>query len=741
MARALFERVEPRSGGTLKAAAGLGALFLLAACGRTPLPVDLLRIDPLEAAAAGRDKRALASLLGAPVRINDVVRRTLPAGPPSRLRFAVEVPRDGRLDFACAIPEGRHGRPGVEFVVKLARSGREQTLWTRLLNPIVHPGDRGWVSAQVDLARYPGAAELILETRGYETDGGAGAALWGTPALTVTRDQAPLVVLYLVDTLRADHTGPYGYPRDTTPELDAFAKESVVFEAAIAQASWTKPSVASILTGLRPGQHRAVQLRDPLDPALVTLAQMLGARRFATGAAIANSVIYGREARFDRGWDFFAGLHGEDDRRSKLVGASVVVDTALEWLESRRGFPSFLYVHTMDPHVPYAPPPPFDRKYEPPPAPGHPAADPRTDYTEPLDRERMVAQYDGDVAYGDQEFGRFVRELRKRGLFDRALVVFTADHGEEFLDHGNWLHGKSVFDELIRVPLIVKFPGQRGAGRRIEQLVQSVDILPTILESQGLPVPSPPAIAGRPLQGLLRGALPPVPAVSEISHRGFVAHGVRTERDKYVRRFSPEDDELYFDLVRDPKEEASLLASAPERVRALQAAVEAAMAPNPFRHHLRLAGDGEYALSLRSGGWIEAVEATGLGPSERYEVRANGRRLELLARPRRGAPREISFLLRPQGAPVWLDGTRSRRPLRPSDVAIGQTGTHPEAVPLRLPELESEGHERLGNIFAPPPPDRSGVQLWLTLPPGRSLLEFDPETRERLKALGYLGVN
>jgi hypothetical protein len=268
-----------------------------------------------------------------------------------------------------------------------------------------------------------------------------------------------------------------------------------------------------------------------------------------------------------------------------------------------------------------------------------------------------------------------------------------------------------------------------------------VDILPTILESQGLPVPSPPAIAGRPLQALLRGALPPAPAVSEISHRGFVAHGVRTERDKYVRRFSPEDDELYFDLERDPKERTNAKASAPDRVRALQAAVEAAMAPNPFRHHVRLAGAGEYAVALRSGGWIEQVEASGFGPSERHSVRANGRRLEVLAHPRPGAPREISFLVRPQGAPVWLEGTRGGRPLRAADVAIAQPGTHPSAVPVRLPELESEGHERFGNLFAPPPAGRGAIQLWLTLPPGRSLLEFDPETRERLKALGYVGVN
>ena len=272
-------------------------------------------------------------------------------------------------------------------------------------------------------------------------------------------------MIYLVDTLRADHTGVYGYDRKTTPELDAFAKDAVVFDQAIAHASWTKPSVASILTSRLPGQHRAVQLRDALDPSNVTIAQRLHEKGWTTGAAIANSVIYGAESTFDRGFGFFAGLHGDDDRRSKLVGADVVVDTALAWLSTQGGLPTFLYVHTMDPHVPYAPPPPFDQMFEPHPTPDHPAQDPRTDYKEPLDRERLIAQYDGDIAFGDREFGRFVRGLKAAGRYDDALVVFLSDHGEEFLDHGRWLHGRSVFDELIQRAPGGQVPGPPGRGQ------------------------------------------------------------------------------------------------------------------------------------------------------------------------------------------------------------------------------------------------------------------------------------
>jgi hypothetical protein len=319
-------------------------------------------------------------------------------------------------------------------------------------------------------------------------------------------------------------------------------------------------------------------------------------------------------------------------------------------------------------------------------------------------------------------------------------VVFLADHGEEFQDHGQWLHGRSLFDELIRIPLVVKFPKGAGAGRRVAQQVQGVDVLPTVLAAMGLPLPPAPAIAGRPLQEALDGKSPPRTAIAEISHRGIVAHGARTEKDKFIRRFNPEEDELYFDLVKDPKEKTNLIAQAPERARRLRARAEEAMAPNPFRHVLRLNGAEEYALTLRTGGWIENVQATGFASGESYEVGENGRRLDLRARPRPGQARELAFTARPLGAPVWLEGRRGGRPLRKGDVTVGDDGAATE-FPFRLPDIDTDaeaGPARV-NLFAPPKGDSAGVHLWLVLPKGRRLVELDDATRERLKTLGYLG--
>jgi hypothetical protein len=229
-------------------------------------------------------------------------------------------------------------------------------------------------------------------------------------------------------------------------------------------------------------------------------------------------------------------------------------------------------------------------------------------------------------------------------------------------------------------------------------------------------------------------------ALSEISHRGFVAFGVRSDEDKFVRRFSPDDDELYFDLVRDPEEQHNVIEDHLERARFLQARGEEAMSPSPYRYVVRVAGDHRYGLRLETRGWIENVEASGFGEDEPWSVEANGRRLQLEARPRPGASRQVSFRVRPLGAPVVLTATREGRPLAPEGVSIAGSEWHPPSLPWRLPDVESEAERVDGlDLFVPPADETPGVGVWLTLPEGQSLMELSEADRERLRALGYLG--
>jgi arylsulfatase A-like enzyme len=724
----------------------LAAALALAACSRQPAPVDLANAVAAlrEADVAGHPREWVLERRAATLRLNDVVRRTLPAAPPSRLRYVVDVPSGAHLTFACGIAPSRHRHPGVAFVVTVRARGRESRVFSQTLDPLNNPLHRRWVDADVDLSAFAGRdVELVFETHGYEENGDVDVAYWGVPGLSAPQ-RAPLVVLYLVDTLRADHTSVYGYQRDTTPRLAELARDGVVFEQAIAQASWTKPSVASILTSLPPHRHQVVQLGDALDVKLVTLAERLQLKGFSTGAAISNVVIYGKDTHFEQGFDFYQGLHDPRDRPSKTVRAAPVVDAALHWLDQRRGQPQFLFVHTMDPHVPYTPPPPFNQMFEPHPAPGHPGADPRDGTADPMERERFIAQYDGEIAYGDREFGRFVDGLKARGLYEQALIVFVSDHGEEFFDHAQWLHGRSVFDEVVRVPLIFKFPGARHRGQRIVQQVATLDILPTILAALGFSVPQAPEIEGRALQPTLAGQLPPQPALSEITHRGYVAYGVRTEKDKYVRRFSPEQDpffgaqqELYFDLTRDPKERVNRLTEAGARQRWARPRLAAAFLASPFSPTLRFAGTGEYRLRLHTQGVIEQVEVHGMSASEQH-VQSGPGELSLTVVPKTGQQREVRFRVTPLGAPIWLDGTRNGRPLATSAIFLGEEGAHPAGVPFTLPEAEIEG-VRSANVFAAPRTKEPGLRIWLAPTAGHNApASVSRKDCEQLHALGYM---
>ena len=696
----------------------------------------------VDGTVVGEGKAFVADVQGRMIHIDDVGMRVLPASPPSKIVLKTDIPRGGLLTVAAGIPEDKQSKGAVEFVISVMENGQSHTVLTQVIDPISRPEHRVFVNLRADLSRFAGRErEVVLETRAFEKDGDLFRAYWGAPAISVDPKFAvrkdPLVIVYLVDTLRADHTTPYGYGRKTTPELEKFAADAVLFENGVAHASWTKPSVASLMTSRLPSRHRAVQLRDPLDSGQVTLAEMLDSKGFATGAVIANSVVYAADSNFHQGFDVFEGMHGDEGRRSKLVDTRLVVDKALEFLDSRRGLPTFLYVHTMDPHVPYAPPPPFDTLFDPKPLPDHPGVDPRTDFKEPLDRERLIAQYDGDIAYGDRQFGRFIDEVKKRGLYDDALIFFVSDHGEEFLDHGGWLHGRSVFDELIRVPLIVKFAGKQGARSRVPQMVALSDILPTILEASGMPVPDPPAIIGRPLQGVAFARAPEQTVVSEISHRGFVSSGIRTGQAKYIRRFSPQADEVYFDLVKDPKEQTNLMGQNPPGARRLRSAVEATMQVTPYRYAIRALSPQPQTLWVETTGWIEGVETAGLGLSEKAELKGNGRLLEITLSPKAGMPREVFFRVRPVGVPVTLRGRMGGRELAPADVFVGEQGGHPKSLPFPLPELDGDSVE---GMFKPGA-SRTGVLIYLDAPSGRVVQDLDPAEREHLCALGYINCS
>lgn len=304
------------------------------------------------------------------------------------------------------------------------------------------------------------------------------------------------VVLVVVDTLRADHLGAYGYERNTSPILDALAADSVLFESARSQAPCTFPSVNSLLTSRNPIHFWGQLLGDHGIPDnVVSLPEILSARGFSTGAVSESSVVratpssHNQTGRFGRGFDHFdEGCFNPDF----AYDAACVNEHAVQMLE-RLEPPFFLYLHYMQPHEIYSPPAAHERRFA---APyqgarrvveqGNPkplSALIRSGNTEAIsaaDLAYLVDLYDDEIAYFDRRFGEFLDELADRGLREDTLIVVTSDHGEDFLDHGELQHCRSLFDSQVKTPLVMAVPG--AEPRRVRADVMNLDLAPTILD-------------------------------------------------------------------------------------------------------------------------------------------------------------------------------------------------------------------------------------------------------------------
>jgi len=315
-------------------------------------------------------------------------------------------------------------------------------------------------------------------------------------------ERAPDVILLLVDTLRADALGVYGAGPEATPALDALARDAVVFDQSIAAASWTRPAVASLLTSRWPSGHRCLGKDSMLAPEIETLAETLQGAGYATGG-FPNSAHVTAAVGFGQGFDWYpydptwplgaaessygltlyaaarvllARLEPARRVQHHYHPAEEQLPRALDWVRAQNGARSFLFVHLMEPHDPY-----FAHPYD-----GTSVSRATTPDPPPSGLAHHRRLYAGEVAHVDAEIGRFLDALRAEGRYDRSLIVVTADHGEEFLDHGGWWHGTSLYEEQIHVPLLVKLPGNARAGTRVPWQVRSVDIAPTVVATAGL---------------------------------------------------------------------------------------------------------------------------------------------------------------------------------------------------------------------------------------------------------------
>ena len=307
-----------------------------------------------------------------------------------------------------------------------------------------------------------------------------------------TSAEKPHIFIYVMDTLRADALGTYGSKRPTSPNIDQFAADSIVFEEAWASSPWTLPSLYSILTGVYPNRHGyiwgSVKKRPEFDIArLPEVLEPLGYRSVGISQTFLASEVYGVQKGFDQ---FYV-----DDWLGSLQGSSCRVPWYFWRALLHHGdlaTPMFAYIHTVDPHAPYHPKG-IDRRF----ADDNPGGLHEAAYRNPhqfnhpprgigdRDVTHLRALYDGGVSQADRQFGRFVEMLRFLNLYEDSLIIFTSDHGEEFNEHGGFDHSRTLFEELLRVPMIIKLPRQARGGSRISARVSIVDIAPTVVEIAG----------------------------------------------------------------------------------------------------------------------------------------------------------------------------------------------------------------------------------------------------------------
>ncbi|HEY6147700.1 MAG TPA: sulfatase-like hydrolase/transferase, partial [Thermoanaerobaculia bacterium] len=386
------------------------------------------------------------------------------------------------------------------------------------------------------------------------------------------------VILISVDTLRADHLPAYGYRGVATPNLDALRRDSVLFRNAYSHVPLTLASHAAILTGRLPPDNG---IRDnygySLSPKVLTVAAFLKAHGYATGAAVSAAVL-ARGSGLEQGFDFYDDDVHRDGREEREGSKT---EAALEaWLDGKRGAPVFAFLHLFEPHTPYEPPEPYRSRYS-------------------------AVPYDGEIARADEIVGTWIAKLKTRGLYEGALVIFLSDHGEGLGDHGEREHGVLLYREAIHVPLLVKFPGNRGAGGSAAAPVGLVDVFPTIAAAVGLE--SPAGLAGVALPDPGEGK---APAGERSIYSETLYPRLRLgwsdlaslvdARHHYIEAPRPE----LYDVVSDPAEKRDLAPGLPPAFRSLRLALSRIARP----YTAPSAGeDPERARQLASLGYLTAT--------------------------------------------------------------------------------------------------------------------------------------
>lgn len=494
--------------------------------------------------------------------LDEIFRETLVSRSPETVDFEIDMPSDPFLDLAL----GTVDASPVTFTVTATTGDIETQLLRRTVSTPLR-----WEPAVVDLREYAGRRTTL--SFALESDQNGTPGYWGSPAIrnragqpaTVASTEGraavagqdtppPQGVIFIVaDTLRRDHLDAYGYERPTAPTVRWFAENGALFKDAISQGTWTKVSVSSILTSLYPTTHGIKDMPDRLPAGVTTLAEAFRTAGYATFAT--SSVPFtGKLTNLHQGIEVLhesSSVPELDHSGSKT--SRTYTDRLLEWIDIHQDVPFFAFLHVFDPHSPFEPYPPYEALWMDP--------DELTAFRQDMETvkehiesgfmkyqalpdqeeiekagidietfiQREKTWYDASIRAMDLEIGRLLEHLQHLGLAENTMIVFMSDHGEEFLEHGRHFHGYNTYGEMLNVPLILWWPAGIPAGKVIETTVQSIDVMPTVLELSRLPVPD--YVQGQSLLPLMAATNPtslgwkPRPAVAERAHAPVANEG------------------------------------------------------------------------------------------------------------------------------------------------------------------------------------------------------------------------
>ena len=503
--------------------------------------------------------------------LGEIYRETIVSRAPERVTLDLTLPAQPWLELAVGTVEDHP----VTFNVAIDTPSGDAPLWRRTVTL-----PRRWETQRIDLADYAGQqVTLALSLEGDE-DGLVG--FWGTPVVRNSGAHVPPtdgatsearaeladggastpqgMIVFLGDTLRRDHLDAWGHDRSTAPTLTALAAEGVRFADAISPATWTKVAVPSLLSSVYPASHGIVGMADRLSSSATTLAEAFRAAGYATFATSSVSFT-GKLSNVHQGVEVLherASIDNDDLGHSGAKTARTYVDRFLTWLDDHHDVPFFAFIHVFDPHDPFEPYPPYDLLWASPT--GQEEHEARLEQVgESLGDDRRVGDgnrfgperfpnreeleaagvdpevyaahqldwYDGSIRGMDAEIARLMEGLAQRGVADDTLLAFVSDHGEEFLDHGWGWHGNTVYGEAINVPLMLHWPGVLPAGMVVDATVESLSLMPTLLELSGIPVPE--TVQGQSL-------LPLVARPSDPTAFGWVERPAFSERKRIASK-------------------------------------------------------------------------------------------------------------------------------------------------------------------------------------------------------------